>query len=115
MGIIRIDITDDIEAELVRVLREDFGWEGYRLHFLKSQLSKITNRVTPSRLVRVVDDPDDNKIVECAISAASDCIVTNDNALLRLGAYEGIRIIKMAEFLQRTVRRSKAGPGECRG
>ena len=38
-GTIRIDISDHIEAELVRVLREDFAWEGYRLHFMKERLA----------------------------------------------------------------------------
>jgi putative PIN family toxin of toxin-antitoxin system len=104
-GMIRIDISDQIEAEVVRVLREDFDWDGYRLHFMKQQLAKITHRVTPTQTIKVVDDPDDDRIIECAVEAGSYCIVTNDNALLRLREYAGIRIIRTADFLNRGIER----------
>jgi predicted nucleic acid-binding protein len=44
-------------------------------------------------------DPDDDKIVECAVAARSDYIVTGDKHLLMLGSYRGTRIAKAAEFL----------------
>src|SRR5450759_1676854 len=31
-GVIRIDISEAILDETIRVLREKFGWDGYRLH-----------------------------------------------------------------------------------
>ena len=86
-GTIRIDISPAIEDELVRVLREDFEWDGYRIHFLRQRLLKLTHRVSPKRTVTVVDDPDDNKILECALEAGSQYIVTDDRALLRIGDY----------------------------
>jgi putative PIN family toxin of toxin-antitoxin system len=100
-GTIRIDISDAIVAELVRVLREDFAWDGYRLHFLQQQLLTITRRVTPTRTLTVVDDPDDDRILECAVEAGSEFIVTNDKAILRLGEYAGIKMIRVVDFLQR--------------
>jgi uncharacterized protein len=101
-GTIRIDISDAIMAELIRVLREDFAWDGYRLHFMRQGLLEITNRVTPTRTLTVVDDPDDDRILECAVEAASEFIVTNDKAILRLGEYGGIKIMRVVDFLQRT-------------
>lgn len=97
-GTLTIDISDGIEQELLRVLREDFDWEGYRLHFLLEHLRAITRRVKPVRTVSVVDDPDDNKIIECALAGGSDYIITEDQALLRVGEYEGIKILKAADF-----------------
>jgi len=32
-GAIRIDTSDAILAEVIGVLRDKFGWDGYRLHF----------------------------------------------------------------------------------
>ena len=93
-----IDISAHIEEELVRVLRQDFGWDGYRLHFMVGRLRNLTNRVTPTDNVHVVDDPDDNKIIECALAGNSDFIVTNDNALLRIGSYGGIKILRLADY-----------------
>lgn len=50
--------------------------------------------VTPAvRLDVVTADPDDDKIVECAVTAGSDYIVTGDKDLLRLGSYDSIRIV----------------------
>ena len=99
-GTIRIDISDAIMAELIRVLREDFAWDGYRLHFMRAKLLAIANRVTPTRTLNVVDDPDDDRILECAVEAGSQYIVTNDKAILRLGQYGEITMIRIVDFLQ---------------
>jgi uncharacterized protein len=99
-GTIRIDISDAIMAELMRVLREDFAWDGYRVHFMRQGLLEIANRVTPTRTLKVIDDPDDDRILECAVEAGSEFIVTNDKAILRLGEYGGIKIMRVVDFLQ---------------
>lgn len=100
-GTIRIDISDAIMAELIRVLREDFAWDGYRLHFMQQRLLEITNRVQPKQTLKVVDDPDDDRILECAVEAGSEFIVTNDKAILRVGTYGEIRMIRVVDFLER--------------
>lgn len=48
----------------------------------------------------VKDDPDDNKVLECAQSANSECIVSGDKDLLRLRFYDAIPALTMAEFLK---------------
>lgn len=53
--------------------------------------------MSPTRTVNAVADPD-NRILECAVEAGSDFIVTADQDLLRLGIYAGIRIIRAADF-----------------
>jgi putative PIN family toxin of toxin-antitoxin system len=98
-GALVIDISDHIENELVRVLREDFAWDGYRIKFMVERLRKFTNRVIPTRTVEVVDDPDDDRIIECALAAGSAYIITNDKALLRVANFEGIQIVKPDGFL----------------
>jgi predicted nucleic acid-binding protein len=48
----------------------------------------------------VAADPDDNKVVECAVVGRSTHIVTGDRRhLLPLGGYQGIDIVTAAEFL----------------
>ena len=51
------------------------------------------------------DDPDDNRIVECAVEAGSAYIVTKDKDLLRMGEYGGIKMIRPADFLKRVMDR----------
>jgi predicted nucleic acid-binding protein len=60
-----------------------------------------TTRVMPSRRIDAVpDDADDNRVLECAVEAASAFIVTGDGDLLRLGGYAGIRILRATDFLR---------------
>src|ERR1035437_1629165 len=45
-GVIRIDISDAILDETIRVQRDKFGWDGYRLHDARLRMASFTNRVT---------------------------------------------------------------------
>lgn len=47
----------------------------------------------------IADDPDDNRILECAVSGAATHIVSGDPHLLRLGAYQDIPILTPRAFL----------------
>jgi predicted nucleic acid-binding protein len=38
-------------------------------------------------------------VLECAVEAKSQFIVTGDAALLRLGRYSGIQIVRVADFM----------------
>jgi putative PIN family toxin of toxin-antitoxin system len=105
-GEIRIDISDAILHETIRVLWDKFAWDGYLLHDTMLRLARFTNRVTPKQALDVVkEDPPDNRILECAVEAGSEYIVTWDNDLLRLGTYAGITIVRPADFLQRARQR----------
>jgi len=105
-GAFRIDVSDAILDELVSVLRDDFKWDGYRLHFAREQIAKIANRVVPTQIIDAIkEDPDDNRILECAVAAGSSVIVTYDRGLLRLGEYCGIKIIRTVDFVRREIAR----------
>ena len=100
-GTIRIDVSGPILDELVTVLRDDFEWEGYRLHFARGQLAQLGNLVTPKKSIDVMkEDPDDNRILECALEAGSEFIITSDKDLLKLGEYGVIRIVTASQFLE---------------
>ena len=51
--------------------------------------------------IEVVNDPDDNKFVECSVALKADVIITGDKALEAVGEYMGIEILTPAEFLKR--------------
>jgi len=88
--------------ETIGVLRDKFRWDGYRLHLVREQLARIANRVEPTKNVAVIkEDPDDNRVIECALEAVSDFIITADKDLLRLGNYQGIQIVRAVDFLHR--------------
>lgn len=46
----------------------------------------------------VSDDPDDDRVLEAAVAAAADYIVSGDRDLLRLGDFRGIQVVTPAQF-----------------
>ncbi|MDP2753102.1 MAG: putative toxin-antitoxin system toxin component, PIN family [Nitrospirota bacterium] len=60
-----------------------------------------TTSPTVYRQIFVVqDDPDDNKFIGCAIECRADYIVSGDTHLLNLKEFEGIKILRVSEFLK---------------
>lgn len=57
--------------------------------------------ITPGELlVEVVkNDPDDNKIIGCALEGMADFVVTRDHDLLKIKKYENIQIVTAREFM----------------
>lgn len=90
----------EILGELLRVLRRDFpGQEETVLDFLSLILKHFKIVEAKAKLDVVKNDPEDNKIVECAEAAGADYIVTGDKHLLDLKGYKGIKIITAAELV----------------
>ena len=90
----------EIESETRRVLRDKFGWDEERLDRYLPVLWGLGERVMPQQRVNAVkEDPDDNRILECALAADAAMIVSGDGHLLKLRKYEGIAILTPRDFL----------------
>lgn len=99
-GKFAVAISLPILDEITRVLSEKFHWPEERLTQLVWNLSSFTRLVEPQEeLDVVIADSDDNRIVECALAAASEAIVTGDNDLLSLGTYRGIQILRVSDLI----------------
>jgi putative PIN family toxin of toxin-antitoxin system len=99
-GKIELAISDAILDEFSRILHDKLEWSDDRLNSMRAEVATFTKRVSSTATLDVVKaDPDDNRILECAVAAGSDVIVTGDAHLLQLGAYRGIKIMKVADFL----------------
>jgi len=98
-------MSDAIINEVADVLTRPFFRD--RRHITQSDIVRITHAlrmdtvtVPPaSRLEVVEDDPDDNRIVECAIDGGADYIVTGDHHLLDLKRFQEVQIVTPQEFL----------------
>ena len=67
---------------------------------LKS-IVRLAEIVTPHIVLDViVDDPDDNRILECAVAGNADLIVSGDRHLTRLKSVQGTGIVRPADFLR---------------
>jgi uncharacterized protein len=47
----------------------------------------------------VSDDPDDNRVLECAVTGKANYVVTGDRHLLRLGSIESIPILTTQQLM----------------
>jgi len=56
-------------------------------------------RIMITGSLRVCRDPNDDMILECAVLASAQFMISGDKDLLVLGSYSGIRIVTPAEFL----------------
>jgi putative PIN family toxin of toxin-antitoxin system len=99
-GVFRLAISDPLLEEIYRVLQDKFLWPAEDLAEAAADIADFTLRVQPTRTIdAVLEDPDDNRVLECAVAARSGYIVTGDAALLRLSEFEGIRIVRVADFM----------------
>ena len=100
-GLCEIAVSEEIIKEFKRVAKVKFGWDEAQNTVAEEVLRGLCNVVKPSLKVNVVKiDPDDDSIIECALEARSEYIVTGDKHLLDIGQYKGIKIITTAEFVK---------------
>jgi len=65
------------------------------------ELIRQSRIVAPSCTPRVVDeDPDDDKFVAAAVAGNADAMITNDQCVLDVDPYRGVRIVRPVVFLE---------------
>jgi len=88
-----------IQAEVDAVLKEKFGWEPREIKRFALRLWDFGTSIEPRVSLKViVDDPDDDRVLECAIAAAH-AIISGDRHLLRLKSFQSIPIQSPRQFL----------------
>ncbi len=90
---------DELLNELSQVLAQKFGMPFADVNRYIAVIRSFSEVVAITGQLRVVDDPDDDKVIECAVVGKADYIVTGDRHLLALGQCSGISIVKAAQFL----------------
>jgi putative PIN family toxin of toxin-antitoxin system len=99
-GQLELAVSNDILDETGRVLRDKFHVPDADIAEYRQEVTRFAIHVTPTEKLDVVPgDATDNKILECAVAAKAVAVVTGDAHLLSLGAFRGIRIQRVAEFL----------------
>lgn len=100
-GEIDLFISSFILSELDRVLLEKFRLTKKEAQDRVNAVSSIAHHVEPTERIQVVTaKDDDNRILECAIEAQADFLVTGDKEhLLPLGSLRDTRIISPSEFV----------------
>ena len=106
-GAIDLHLSIEIVDEAIRILASSMRAQR-RYRYSRSDADEY--RATLMMLATIIDDPsptpgavprdpDDDKIVACAVAAAAEHIVTRDDHLLSLGSYAGITITAPEQFI----------------
>ena len=93
-------ISQPIIEELLRVLDNKFNWSAAALDAVSGWIARNCQVVAPVETLSVLADEPDNRILECAVAADADLIVTGDRQMLTLGNFRHIRIVTLADYLE---------------
>ena len=89
-----------ILTELAGKLEAKFGWEKRRIVQLITSISNVATVLKTTPCLKTLSDDPNNRILECALKAEADMLVTGDKHLLKLKSYENCEIIKLSAFLR---------------
>ena len=98
-------ISEDILLEVARVLHYPRIQKKYSLseQDITEYLVELRQRCTlipiHSLIKGISADPDDDKVLACAVDGDADYIVSGDPHLLDLKSYKGIKIVSPSTFL----------------
>jgi putative PIN family toxin of toxin-antitoxin system len=99
-GQVDLAVSEAIIAEALRVFRDKFERAPEWLAETNRQLRVVARLVEPTDHIQAIEaDPTDDRILECAVAAGAEVIVSGDSHLLSLGSFRGIPIQRVAEFL----------------
>jgi len=99
-GKVEVFTSVAILTEMAGKLREKFHWRDELIKATIKHIAKTAKVIKPSIKINILADEPDNRILECAQEAGAEIIVTGDKHLLDLVAFEGIKIIRIADFLK---------------
>ncbi|HAH08269.1 MAG TPA: putative toxin-antitoxin system toxin component, PIN family [Elusimicrobia bacterium] len=102
-GRIEAFVSGFILKELEKNLFRKAGWDAERISTLRKKLKGFLWVIEPASRVRgVAGKEDDDRILECALDAKAEALVTGSMKHIRvLGEFQGVRILTPREFLDR--------------
>lgn len=90
-----------ILTETARVLQTKFDWAEDKVREAVQAIGQVATVLGPRPTLHILKDEPDNRILECAIAAQAEIIVSGDRHLLALTRYADITMISLADFLMK--------------
>jgi putative PIN family toxin of toxin-antitoxin system len=89
-----------ILTETAQKLRDKFGWDEHKITRLLKTIAKIATIIKSQPRLHLLADEPDNRILECALAANADLVVTGDKHLLSLKHFQNAEIVRLSDFLE---------------
>jgi len=106
-------ISEHILIELERTLHKPFFAQRLSPHVVSSFVHLLRRAAflapAPGRLQSVATHPEDDRVLEAALTGRAAYLVTGDRKLQDLRSFEGVRIISPRQFLLPLTRLRKGG------
>jgi putative PIN family toxin of toxin-antitoxin system len=94
-------LTEYQEALMQEPVKRRHGMSDAEITEAVEELAQLSVVVVPKVTITVVvDDPDDNKFLECALAGNAAYIISRDPHLLSVETYKDIRILPAHIFLE---------------
>lgn len=108
---IQLFISPPILTEVEEVLMWKFRWSAKRSRQAVAAIQAFAQLVHPKEILHVItEDEPDNRILECALEAKAEVVITGDAHLRQLKTFRGIPIVSPGEFLD--TYRTRGSPDE---
>ena len=100
-GRLELFISPFILYEMDYVLAR-YGWDQAKIKEALEAIKEVSEVIEPKVTIDIIKtDPPDNRILECAVAAKADVLVTGDRKHIRpLGTFRSIKILTPSEFLE---------------
>ena len=97
---IQLFISPSILEEIEEVLLRKFYWSARNVREASTAIQEFAQLIHPREAIHLItEDEPDNRILECAVEANADCIITGDRHLRQLKTFRGISIVSPREFI----------------
>src|ERR1017187_3426275 len=100
-GRLELFISPFILYEMDYVLAR-YGWDQAKIKEALEAIKEVSEVIEPKVTIDIIKtDPPDNRILECAVAAKADVLVTGDRKHIHpLGTFRSIKILTPSEFLE---------------
>ena len=101
-GTFQLVTSPTLLDELDEKLRLKFGLSPHDADRIRLRLESSADVVSTTPTLSVIkNDPDDDRVLECATVGRANTIVSGDRHLLNLTSYEEISIVTVRHFMDR--------------
>lgn len=98
---IQLLTSPSILAEFATRLKDKFLWDDADIAEAIKTIGYSSELIKSTQRLKVLNDDPDNRILECALEAKADFIVSGDKHLFSLKEFRGIPIIQAAELVSK--------------